>query len=109
MNNDFIQEFLNELKNQGKVAPAGALWHDFYLFLDKYKAAGEAGPPLPLILAASGESPSSKHLRLLRQLDWAMNRGILEQAIEYLLQLDEQKWEISSEANWYSDHYWTPG
>ena len=48
--------------------------------------------PVPLILAASGESDRSKHQRLSDQLDWAIANGCFDEAIEFLENLDENKW-----------------
>ena len=108
MDESKIQEFLDESKAQGKASPDGMYWNDFFLFIRKYKQAGETDPPVPLILAASGESPASKQQRLEAQLEWAQTNNCLEQAIDFLKKLDDQKWVTSPASGWNTSSYWTP-
>ncbi len=59
-----IEQFLNEIKLEGRASPAGFHWHQFYKFLQSRKTESASDPPIPLILAASGESNARKHERL---------------------------------------------
>src|SRR5688500_16645073 len=108
MGENKIQDFLDEIKAQGKASPTGMYWNDFYLFLKRSKLTGEGNPPVPLILAASGESPASKQSRLEEQLSWALRNNCLDQAIEFLVNLEDHKWVTSPESRWNKDTYWTP-
>jgi hypothetical protein len=63
---------------------------------------------VPLILAASGESPASRHRRLEAQLEWADQNNCLEQAIEFLEKLEDHQWETSPASTWNTTTYWTP-
>lgn len=65
-----IEAFLGALKKEGRSSPVD--WSRFYLLLQSKKKSGQKDPPVPLILAACGESDASKHHRLLSQLDWAL-------------------------------------
>jgi hypothetical protein len=97
--------FLALLKEKGWSSPAGLEWQRFYEFLAKKRGASQPAPPVPLILAASGESPSSKHRRLASQLAWAAEGGILLEAIHYLETLPEEKWNIRPLDKWNQDSY----
>jgi hypothetical protein len=100
-----IDSFLALLKAKGWSSPAGLEWQHFYEFLTKKMSSSQAAPPVPLILAASGESPSSKHRRLASQLAWAAEGGILPEAIHYLETLPEEKWNIRPLDKWNKDSY----
>jgi hypothetical protein len=100
-----IDSFLARLKEKGWSSPAGQEWQRFYEFLDKKKNSSQSSPPVPLILAASGESPSSKHRRLASQLAWASEGGVLQEAIHYLETLPEAKWDIRPLDRWNKDSY----
>jgi hypothetical protein len=106
MGENKIQDYLDEIKAQGKASPTGMYWNEFFLFLCKYKQAGDTDPPVPLILAASGESPASKHFRLSLQLDWALDHNILDQALNYLKQLENQEWVTSTPSRWNTENYY---
>jgi hypothetical protein len=77
-----IDEFLKTIKSHGRSSPAGRHWDDFHKLLCQLAAQGKtARPPMPLILAASGESDGAKHRRLGEQLKWAKANGILAAAL----------------------------
>jgi hypothetical protein len=79
-----IDQFLSDLKAGGRSSPAGDYWQRFYKLLQTKIKAGHGNPPVPMILAASGESDDSKHRRLASQLQWALENGCLEAALKYL-------------------------
>jgi hypothetical protein len=99
-----IDRYLQGIKSKGKASPDGRYWHDFFLYLQDHKITGGEDPPVPLILAASWVSPKRKHDRLRQQLIWAMNNDILDQAIDYLNQLPDENWIISSKDRWDIDN-----
>jgi hypothetical protein len=87
-----IERFLSAVKSAGRSSPAGLHWHEFYEFLRARKQTGLGDPPVPLILAASGESSASKHSRLSGQLEWALENGCIDEAIRYLERIPVEKW-----------------
>jgi hypothetical protein len=87
-----IEKFLNERKLEGRASPAGFHWHQFYKFLQSSKTENASDPPIPLILAAAGESNAKKHERLEQQLDWALRYGVLDEAIRFLQQIPVEHW-----------------
>lgn len=94
-----IKTFLTEIKNEGRSSPAGMHWDNFFNFLKKFKSPNEPDPPKPLILAASGESDTSIHNRLKRQLEWALEHHCLEEAIEFLKNISSENWNSGSIQN----------
>jgi hypothetical protein len=68
--------------------------------------AGAGDPPRPFILAASGESNSSKHERLGEQLRWAQANGIIVEALDFLRSLRSDQWNQSTTNNWHKPSYW---
>jgi hypothetical protein len=101
-----IDSFLAGIKEKGQSSPAGHAWQQFYEFLANRKGAAQSPPPVPLILAASGESSASKHRRLASQLAWASEGGILQEALHYLETLSDEKWDTSPLDRWNKDSYW---
>ncbi|SRR6266436_8606681 len=94
------QAFLDRIKHEGRSSPDGQYWAKFTELLYQYRKDKSDRPPVPLILAASGESDQSKHERLAEQLDWAILHGCFEEAIAFLDNLPEQHWNKSSSENW---------
>ena len=80
-------------------------WNNFFIFLKTFKQTDEPDPPVPLILAASGESDASKHLRLSMQLQWALDHDCLNDAIEFLRNISSDKWHSGSLDNWDKENY----
>jgi hypothetical protein len=95
-----IEQFLDFLKSQGRSSPAGRNWAEFYAFLGKHKSENSGQPPMPLILAASGESDATKHARLRNQLEWAAAQGVLSDAVFWLDSLPVQEWNTCLPAQW---------
>jgi hypothetical protein len=100
-----IEQFLNEIKLEGRASPSGFHWDQFYKFLKSRKTESAGDPPIPLILAASGESNARKHERLAQQLDWALRQGILEEAIRFLQQIPVERWNQGQLSKWHADTY----
>jgi hypothetical protein len=100
-----VDQFLSAIKAEGRSSPAGMHWNQFYEFLRARSKPGEKQPPVPLILAASGEPDSEKHARLRGQLEWAMDNGCLVEAIGYLERLPADKWNAGPLERWGQDSY----
>jgi hypothetical protein len=101
-----IDEFLKTIKSDGRSSPAGRHWDDFHKLLCQLAAQGKtARPPLPLILAASGESDGTKHERLGEQLKWAKANGLLAAALEFLQKLDSSNWNHGTAKDWDQSSY----
>lgn len=100
-----IEQFLGELKLEGRSSPAGLHWDRFYEFLQSRKTSDEDDPPVPFILGASGESNTRKHERLSQQLEWASRNGILAEAIQYLRETSVKQWNRGALSDWDKDTY----
>jgi len=101
-----IEAALAEYKAAGRSSPAGMAWHEFWTGLSTAKPADAPNPPVPMILAASGESDASKHSRLRQQLDWADRHGLLDVALSRLTAIPEEQWNTGSLDRWHLDSYW---
>jgi hypothetical protein len=100
-----IGAFLGALKEQGRSSPAGMHWQRFYEFLLAKRRQDQGKPPVPLILAASGESDASKHRRLGDQLHWAEANGCLNEALRCLTDMPAEDWNTCPLAQWNQDSY----
>ena len=98
-----IDSFMDELRSRGRACPAD--WSTFQHVLSGFQKPGGAKPPVPMILAASAEAPSSKHRRLKQQLLWAEAHHCLDEALSFLEALPDDGWEVSSEQGWNKDNY----
>jgi very-short-patch-repair endonuclease len=104
-----ITSFLEKIKSEGRSSPAGQHWMAFHELLCRHATRIGAGrPPVPFILAASGESDSSKHKRLGEQLRWAQANGTLTEALEFLRGLRSDQWNRGIAENWNRSSYWEP-
>ena len=102
---DQITDFLSEYRKKGLSSPTGNHWIDFYEFLKSHQTENHDKPLMPLILAASGESNTTKHHRLKDQLEWAKKVGILEEAIEKLIDIEESNWNRGPLDKWHEENY----
>lgn len=100
-----IERFLNTIKTEERSSPTGMYWQEFYEFLQSNSPSGTNKPPVPLILAASGESDTAKHARLCSQLQWALENQCLEEAIHYLERLSGDKWNSGPLERWDQNSY----
>jgi hypothetical protein len=98
-----IERFLTELINDGRSSPKR--WYEFSQFLNGRGLPGQPAAPVPLILAASGESNASKHRRLSEQLYWALENGCLDDVLRYLRDIPVDDWNSCSRDNWYRENY----
>ena len=104
-----IESFMDRIKADGRSSPTGIHWKSFHDLLCRQAVRlGAKRPPVPLILAASGEASSSKHQRLGEQLRWAQANGVLAEALEFLHQLQPDHWNQVATADWYRSGYWQP-
>ena len=100
-----VDNFLSEIKTEGRSSPAGRNWRDFWKWLEKRVPAQIDKPPIPLILAASGASDSTKHDRLREQLMFAERHGFALEAIGWLNSLAYDDWNHGSESNWHQSFF----
>ena len=106
MGEALIDDFLERIKTEGCSSPAGQHWLAFHDLLYRHaRRVGAERPPMPLILAASGESDNSKHQRLAEQLRWAQANGFLSEALEFLSDLQPNQWNRNTAENWYCSSY----
>lgn len=107
MDEQSITSLLEQIKAEGRSSPAGQHWMAFHEVLRRHAARiGVSPPPVPFILAASGESDSSKHKRLEEQLRWAHANGALTEALEFLRGLRPDQWNSGTAENWHRSSYW---
>jgi hypothetical protein len=105
MSDELLNRYLDDLRNRGLSSPAGYHWAEFGEWL-KNRAGPNAGKvPVPLILAASGESNARKLSRLKEQLVFALRNGFLAEAIEQLEKIDEQQWNRGTPEGWHRTSY----
>lgn len=100
-----IEQFLNDLKSEGRSSPASIYWHEFYEFLLSKNRPGQANPPVPLILAASVESDANKHKRLSNQLEWALENGCIDEALHYLETIPAENWNSCPLDRWHQESH----
>ena len=100
-----IDAFLNEIKLEGRSSPSGKHWHDFWKWLEKQVPNQTEKPAMPLILAASGSSDSTKHDRLREQLMFAERHGFASAAIEWLNSIALDDWNHGSDSNWHQSFF----
>ena len=98
-----IDQLLGVLQADGRSSPKD--WHRFHLFLKARKRAGQKDPPVPLILAASGESDASKYRRLTEQMQWAQEVGCLDGALQYLRDIPADEWNSCPLEQWNQESY----
>ena len=102
-----IEVLLSQLQSEERSSPVGESWMEFHDFLLTHQTKTSGKSPVPLILAASGESNGTKHSRLRDQLEWAARLGLLPAALSWLDRLPFSKWNSCSHANWNkTNHAW---
>jgi hypothetical protein len=107
MNHSAIDRFLDQIRAEGPSSPAGQHWQRFWKWLAERAPAGAGSPPVPMILAAAGESDAVKHDRFRAQLVFAHEHGYLAEAIDWLTALAPDQWNRGSAAAWHrSNHAW---
>jgi hypothetical protein len=102
-----IDQFLDRIRSEGRSSPSGQHWQRFWNWLAERAPTGAVKPPVPLILAAAGESDAVKHSRLGAQLVFAHEHGLAAEAIDWLASLAPDHWNRGSAATWHrSNHAW---
>ena len=99
------EEFLADIKAEGRSSPAGGHWQAFCDFLRQRAGPDAAKIPVPLILAASGASDHAKHCRLGEQLVWAIENGVLADALDFLRGISAEHWNSGTPDRWHTE-YW---
>jgi hypothetical protein len=97
--------WLERIKSQHRSSPEGYAWHQFWEWLGDSAQKGAGKPPVPFILAASGESAASKFGRLREQLRWANERGILAEALQWLDKRPLEEWNTCPPDRWEESFY----
>ena len=78
-----------------RVCPVPDKWNQLWQMLPNRKRTSSGGwiPPLPFILAAWWETPASmKRLRLYEHLEYAAQKGVLEDVDLFLKNMPEKDW-----------------
>lgn len=105
MNEDLLNQYLDGLRKRGLSSPAGYHWAEFGEWLGSRAGPAAGKVPVPLVLAASGESNARKLSRLREQLAFALRNGFLAEAIEQLAKIDEQHWNRGTPEGWHRTNY----
>jgi hypothetical protein len=101
-----INALLERAKAEGRSSPSGLSWAQFHELLCSHMRSAEGmKPPMPLILAASGESNSVKHQRLAEQLHWAQANGCLAESLQFLNDLEPEQWNQGRAESWSQSNY----
>lgn len=100
-----IDQLIQTMEAERRSSPSPGAWGRFYQFLSSKRRPDSSPPPVPLILAASAESPASKHARLTSQLRWAEENHCSDEALRFLRDIPDEEWEVSSALEWYTDGY----
>lgn len=100
-----VVDYLAGLKRERRSSPEGIAWQRFFERLCTLKRPDADAPPVPLIFAASNESNSAKHRRLVAQLEWAGENGCLEEALRALRSIPSAQWSTGSLQRWDEDTY----
>lgn len=80
---------------ENRLVPMPPHWNDLFGMLKNkhQKPSGGWEPPLPLILGAWHNSmPIEKQMRLKEHLQWAQDKGQLEEVGRFLRSLSESQW-----------------
>jgi len=99
------EAWLERTKAANRSSPIGYAWHEFWQWLERAAPTATRKPPVPFILAASGESASSKFNHLRDQLRWASDHGVLSGAIAWLDACPPDKWETRDAKRWGESFY----
>ena len=105
-----IQAYLDEIKTQGRSAPAGIHWDKLCKLVRRCsKVDDDEELYNPLILGGHVASHSEKHQRLAHHLKWAERHHCLEEALAYLKVLPDEHWNRSMGDDWTEDYSWVLG
>lgn len=81
-------------RKNNRVCPRPEQWAAFHALLPARKTLrGSLQPPAPVLGGAWSVTPAlTKRLTFREQLEWAEHEGVLEQAIGFLVALQEHDW-----------------
>lgn len=88
-------KLFNYINDNNRVCPQPQIWNKLWEMLKDKERIGVAGwnPPVPLILVAWWEtSDSAKKQRLLDHIEWAENKGQLDEIANFIYELREDQW-----------------
>lgn len=89
-----LEDLLDYVKKDGRICPEPSKWHKLWEMLpDKRRVGSSWNPPLPLILAAwDYTSGLEKILRLKQHLEYAAEKGVLDQVEMFIKNLAQDEW-----------------
>ena len=96
-NNDQLSQLIFFVTSEGRICPQPALWAKLTEILKVTPSSKR--PPKPLILNGWYAPDWEKRERLIQQLGFAANNGMLDAAEKYLREIDLDDWHRSDCAN----------
>jgi hypothetical protein len=89
-----LQNLLQYVRDEGRICPEPGKWHELWQLLpDRQRVGSGWNPPLPLILAAWDHTTGlEKMLRLKEHIEYAAEKGILDQVEQFLRSLQPEEW-----------------
>lgn len=93
-----IEQVLSQMQSEGRYSLVGQSWMEFDDFLSTHQTYTSIEPPVPLILASSGELNGTKRYRLRDPLKWAARHGLLPAALIWLDRLPFSEWNSCAHA-----------
>jgi len=98
MSHDQLKELLKFVQDEGRICPQPGKWHELWELLpDRQRIGSGWQPPLPLILAAWDHATGiEKMLRLRQHIEYAEEKGVLNQVDRYLRDLHTSGWYTGS-------------
>ena len=92
-NYERIESLVSEFAPEGWNCPkSGREWLSFFEWLKEH-SEGDNKPKMSLVLAASTCASVEKRDRLIEQLMWADENGILDEALARLKMLSSEEWD----------------
>lgn len=91
---DTLADLREYVEINDRVCPLPERWNELWEMLPDRRRVGSGWePPLPLILAAWWTTPIlAKRLRLLEHLEYAADKGVLQDVDGFLRELPESEW-----------------
>jgi len=91
---DQLHDLLEYVNDEGRICPEPSKWHQLWEMLpDKNRVGSGWNPPLPLILAAWDHTTGlEKMLRLKQHIEYATEKGVLDNVEQFLRNLPEEEW-----------------
>lgn len=92
-----LQDLLQYVMDEGRICPEPGKWHELWQLLpDRHRVGSGWNPPLPLILAAWDHTNGlEKMLRLKQHIEYAAEKGVLDQVDQFLRSLPSEEWHTS--------------